>query len=416
MKLRCFILLALVLQNVLMANATIVQKLLLKNGSQLEGYISSQRPGENFTFTAERAIIYVDGSHVKSITDYEVKIADLSKDWIDWAEANDAFVGLGSNRSLTLSDVVSEDRIVRKVRILEKGAKIKYLEIGKNSYALSWDTISVLQVDKRSKTALSGINRIYKLKNGQEYEGQYVEEVPGKTLSLYRDNGVVEVFETDDVVKYSMKKINPNQDLFEQSQLVDVVLLKNKAVLKGIIIEQNFSEKLSLDNYLLIQLENGNIQNVKLADIDEYKKEENPKYKALYDVLLKENELVINREQPQLVTVEERGSFIMLSTDTCGVNIEKRGTVANVVIETRFADNVQNPSLKIVKIQSYKDKKKKINFKGFSFEDVVKASIQPVSMETSINFTTKFEYNIEGTGLYAIYKPEEKSVILFNVK
>lgn len=185
---------------------------------------------------------------------------------------------------------------------------------------------------------------------------------------------------------------------------------------KGVIIEQNFSEKSSLDNYLLIQLENGNVQNVKLADIDEYKKEENPKYKALYDVLLKEKELVINREQPQLVTVEERGSFIMLSTDTCGVNIEKKGAVANVVIETRFADNVQNPSLKIVKIQSYKDKKKKFNFKGFSFEDVVKANIQPVSMETSINFTTKFEYNIEGTGLYAIYKPEEKSVILFNVK
>ena len=57
MKLKQIFLFTLLLQTVVIANATIVQKLLLKNGSELEGYISMQRPGNDVTFTAERAII-----------------------------------------------------------------------------------------------------------------------------------------------------------------------------------------------------------------------------------------------------------------------------------------------------------------------------------------------------------------------
>ena len=44
-----------------------------------------------------------------------------------------------------------------------------------------------------------------------EYEGQYVEEVPGETMSLLRDNGVIEVFNTEEVMKDNRFKINPNQ-------------------------------------------------------------------------------------------------------------------------------------------------------------------------------------------------------------
>ena len=206
MKLKHFFFFALLLQGMTIVHATTVQKLLLKNGSELEGYISMQRPGKDFTFIAEKAIIYMPGTEIKSIVDHEVSIKQLSFGWIEWAEKNDAFEGLGDNRILILSDIITKERTISRVRILEKGAKIKYLEMNNNSYSLNWDTIAVVKAEKRLKTALTGINRIYKLENGQEYEGQYVEEVPGKTLSLYQDNGVVEVFETDKVVRYSMRK------------------------------------------------------------------------------------------------------------------------------------------------------------------------------------------------------------------
>ena len=107
MKLKHFFFFALLLQGMTIVHATTVQKLLLKNGSELEGYISMQRPGKDFTFIAEKAIIYMPGTEIKSIVDHEVSIKQLSFGWIEWAEKNDAFEGLGDNRILILSDIIT---------------------------------------------------------------------------------------------------------------------------------------------------------------------------------------------------------------------------------------------------------------------------------------------------------------------
>lgn len=416
MKLKHFFFFALLLQGMTIVHATTVQKLLLKNGSELEGYISMQRPGKDFTFIAEKAIIYMPGTEIKSIVDHEVSIKQLSFGWIEWAEKNDAFEGLGDNRILILSDIITKERTISRVRILEKGAKIKYLEMNNNSYSLNWDTIAVVKAEKRLKTALTGINRIYKLENGQEYEGQYVEEVPGKTLSLYQDNGVVEVFETDKVVRYSMRKINPSQDLFEQNELLDIVLLKDNSMLKGIIVEHNFNAKAASGNYLLLQKESGEIQSIDFSDIEEYRKEVNPKFKPLFDILLREGELVVDRQQTKTLKVEEQDSYIILPNDTCSVMIKRKQPVTEVTIETRFTDNNQNQTLEIVKAKKRMDKKKKISFFAFTYEDIVKSNIHPLSVQTSINKTTKLVYSIDNTGLYVIYNPQKKTVIPFEVK
>jgi hypothetical protein len=416
MNFKSICLIALLVQNVLCINATIAQKLILKNGSELEGYISMQRPGENFTFATERAMIFIPSPKVKSFVDHDVNIKELPASWKEWAEKNDAFVGLGDNRILVLSDIITETGIVNKVRVLERGAKIKYIEMTPNTYSLTWDTISMVKVEKRSKTALSGINRIYQLSSGMEYEGQYVEEVPGKTLSLYRDNGVVEVFNTSDVVRYSMRKINPNQNLLKQSELLDIVQLKNGTSVKGIIIEQNYKTENGENSYLLTQLEDGSTRSIKLNDIIEYRKETNLKYKPLYDILLRERELVVNRQMTKAAKITENSSGVLLEDiDTCCTVINKKQPETEIVIEARFTNEVQNRQLKIIKANKYVDKKKKVSY-GFTFENIVKTNIQPVSVETSVNNTTRMQYMISGEGLFVIYDPQAKTAISFMIK
>lgn len=403
-------------------SATITQKMILKNGSELEGYISMQRPGKNIIFTTERAVIYMPGAEVKSIVDHEVNVSELSDSWKEWAEESDSYIGLGNNKMLVLSDIVTNNGIISRVRILEKGAKIKYLELNQNSYPLNWDTIAFVKADKRRNTALSGTNRVYRLASGVEYEGQYVEEVPGKTLSLYRDNGVIEVFNTADVVKYSKRKINPNQPLFEQDELLDIVLMKDGTSSKGIIIEQNYSDVSDSDNYLLLQKEDGVTQSIKLRDVVEYKKEPNPKYSPQFDILLREGEVVINRQQTNTLAYKEEGSFIVLESDSCLVTVNS-GTF---VVETHLADDMQKPTFEIVKVSKLnktKDRQTRFSkrareqefFYGFTFEDIVKNSIQPKSVETSINKTTKIEYKIAKKGLYVIYDTQMKRVIPFRI-
>lgn len=398
------------LGGILSINAQTVQTMVLKNGSELDGYISMQKPGENFCFTTQKAQIFLFGKNVKSIVDKEFKINDLSDDWKKWAEENDAFTGIGDSRSLVLSDIITVDGPVNKVRILERGVKIKYLEMGNNSYLLSWDTISVVKAKKRISTLLTGINRVYKLSSGMEYEGQYVEEVPGKTLSLYRDNGVVEVFETKDVVKDNRKKVNPNQTLLEQSELLDIVRLNNGSSYEGIIFERNYSDSKS-GNYLLIQLEDESIQSVRLDEIVEYGKKVNSKYHPIYDIILHKNDIVINRMEGKKQEVVEEDNMIILESELNPIVIQKG---ADVIVETYLENEKESLKYKVVEIKKYQGKKKK-TYMGFSFEKLVKESIQPVSIETSVNHTTKITYQISKEGMYALFDPQSMTVIPFKI-
>lgn len=414
--------LAVLLFTALSVNATITQKIILKNGSELEGYISSQRPGENITFTTEKAVIIMPEENVHSIIEHSINIKDLPQVWQDWGKENEAFIGLGDNRILVLNDIVTKNGIINRVKILERGAKVKYLELAPNQYSLDWDNIAAVKAYKRSKTALSGVNRVYELKSGMQYEGEFVEEVPGKTLSLYRENNYVEVFETSNVIKYSIKKINPNQSLFEQSQLLDVLLLKDGSIVKGIITEQNYSIGEN-SNYMLIQLENGHTQNIGFNNVAEYRKEVNNAYNPLYDILLHPGEVVLNRKEVKFVTPKENKDGICFDDSTHFTSIKSSHSDTKITIETNL-DKVMDAQLfNAIKLEKYTDKKKtgllkseEYTYYGFSYGNFVNSAIQPISIETSVNNTTKIIFSIKARGKYVIYNSKNKTAIPFIVE
>lgn len=393
-------------------NLTVV----LKDGTELTGYISRQRPGENFTFTTSKATVLLPHNDVKSIIDSDVRVSSLSPEWREWADKNDAYEGTGDSRTLTLSDIITTNGSINRVRILEKGAKVRYLELTPNSFSLPWDTIEVVKADKRPKLMLSGVNRRYKLASGMEYEGQYVEEVPGQTMSLLRDNGVVEVFNTEDVMKDNRFKINPNQTLLEQSDLIDIVQLKNGGTHRGVIFERNYSDSDEITNdYLLIQLENGSTMSVNLADIVEYRKEKNPQYRPLTDIVLADNQAAINRNVIRWQPTKEVSGIVTVETDSLTLNITPG---SHQVITAEFhMDNAKTQQLKLIKIRKYQDKKAKSHYYGFTFEDMVKNAILPKSVETSVNGISKIEYSIPtgATGIYGVYDPLTNNIVIFKI-
>lgn len=393
------------------------QKVILKDGSELVGYISRQRPGENITFTTKSAVILMNAEKVKSIIDNQVSEKELSKEWKKWAEENDAMVEKGGNKTLLLSDIITSNGTVNRVRIIERGAKLKYLELLPNNYSLSWDTIEMIKVEPRPKLQLSGINRKYKLRSGMEYEGQYVEEIPGKTLSLYQENGVTLVFRRDEVLKDNRIKVNPNQTIFEQSDLIDIVKLKDGRFHKGIIIERNYSDTDTISNdYLLIQAENGTVQSIKLAEVLEYCKEPNLAYKPLTDVLLEKGEFMVNRKKTNPQIVQEFKNIIRLNIDSVKVVIPLENTSTELEVETKFYDDIQSSQLKLVKVKEYYDKKVKDKIYGFTYEDIVKDAISPKRIETSINDITKIVFDINEPGFYSIYNFSNNEVIIFKIE
>lgn len=400
------------------AKAVVVQKIYLKDGSVLSGYIQKQDNNGNLTFRSDNAEICLKSKDATISNEKNYNVKDLNKAWIDWAEKNEEFEGIGDNRTLLLADVTSKTKSVAKVKILERGEVVKYLEMSPNTYQIPWKNVISIKGEKRSKTALSGINRIYQLKSGMEFEGQYAEE-NDSMLTLYLNNGVRQSFKINDVVKYTFRPINPNQDIFAQSELLDVIKAKNGSETKGIIIEQNYTSAKDAENYFLVQQQSGAIQSIKLSEISETRKEENPKYDPKYDILLKEGDVVINRQEVVQVNVMERDDNIVLDSLSNKVTIVKdANNNTKVTVEYRNANGSNLETYQVVRVSKATDKKKKENYTYyyFSYRDLVNATIRPVSLETSVNHTTKAEYIVGGAGVFTLYDAKSKKAIPFIIK
>ena len=398
------------------AEAVIVQKIYLKDGSVLSGYIQKQDGNGNLTFHSDNAEICLKSKDATISNEKNYSIKDLGKAWVDWAEKNEEFEGIGDNRTLFLADVTSKTKSVARVKILERGEVVKYLEMTPNTYLIPWKEVVSIKGEPRSKTALSGINRIYQLKSGMEFEGQYAEE-NDSMLTLYLGNRVRQSFKINDVVKYTFRPINPNQDIFAQSELLDVVMSKNGAETKGIIIEQNYTSNKDAENYFLVQQQSGAIQSIKVSEIAETRKEENPKFDPKFDILLKEGDVVINRQEILMVDVKEKEENLVLDSIGSKVVIAKdANNNTKVTAEYRNAGGTNIETYQLVRVSKHTDKKGKETFYYFSYRDLVNATVRPVSLETSVNHTTKAEYIVGGQGIFALYDAKSKKAIPFTIK
>ena len=398
------------------AEAVIVQKIYLKDGSVLSGYIQKQDDNGNLTIHSDVAEICLKSSQAIISNEKNYTVGELDKNWVEWAEKNEAFEGTGNQRTLYLADVTSKSRTVAKVKIIERGELVRYLEMSPDIYTIPWKDVLAIKGEKRCKTALSGINRIFQLKSGMEFEGQYAEETDS-LLTLYLNNGIRQSFKINDVIKYTFRPINPNQDIFAQSELLNIVKTKNGNETKGIIIEQNYTSAKDSENYFLVQQPSGAIQSIKVSDILETRKEENPKFDPKFDVLLKEGEVLINRQEVVMTGITEKGENSVLDSLSEKVVIKKDPqNNTRVTVEYRNANGANIEAYQVVKVNKIENKKEKKTFYGVSYRDLVNSTIRPVSIETSVNHTTKAEYIVGGQGTFALYDAKNKKAIPFIIK
>jgi hypothetical protein len=222
---------------------------------------------------------------------------------------------------------------------------------------------------------------------------------------------MVETFDIDNVTKYFYKPLNPNQDIIEQSELVDVVRTKSSGTFRGIIVERNFADG---SNYLIIQQQTGASQMLKFADITEYTKEENSEFKPKFDILLKEGEVVINRVATDSVGVVKKGSTLILDSINHKVVVPKESGSTKIIVEYYNPKHISNDHLILVKVDKSVVKKKTTYSFSADIFDMKKFSAQ--GSETSVNNTTRVEYVIDGQGIFALYDQNNKKAMPFIVK
>jgi len=411
-------------------NAIIVQHIQLKNGTVLNGYIEKQDTKGNYTIRTENAIVCLVNSRYatkedtlrgakffKDITINKVSYAeiDVPQVWKEWADKNDAYsIDEGGKRSLILNEVSIDGQSIGLTKVLENGAKVKYIEMKPNSYSVEWKNIESIKGDMRQRQDLSGINRVYQTSNGRTFEGQFAEETD-KTLSLYID-GTIESFDINDVVKYSFKGINKDQSLIQQTPLLDIVRGKNGSECRGVIIEQNYTSKKNSENYILVQDENGSHQSIKLSDLAEIRRETNSQYTPLYDIILKEGEVQVNDSTVKKISIIEKNDKLYADSIADSTVIQRVGN--EICVAYRIKDYSDAEAFQLVKINEESVKKsKKVTSPSYyiTYKDLASSESHPTNIEKTPN-CVKATYRVHTPGIYALYDSRKKEAFILKIE
>lgn len=398
------------------AKAQIVQTMYLKNGSTLHGYLRSQKSSGSIVFSSEKAEIVVDGQKVKNITGKKVGFNSLPDEWKTYADENEL---LDKKREMTLSSI-DTGSMINNVLILEQGKIMKYIEL-KHDYALHLDDVAIVEYAPRDEMLLTGINRTLTMKSGNlvtTVTGQCIKEVPGKVICLLKEDGVVESIDMDALEKDNSIKNNPNQSIFEQSKLLDEIRTNDDGkVYTGIITERNYE----LSNYcFVITMKTGDVestQTIWMENVNEICKLPNPDYKEVRDIQLNPGQIMVNRNEAELETINENNGAFMVTPKMKRMALKLEDKELVVDIEANFKNEKDAADNYFIKTKQFsnKDKKRKDSF-YFTYRDMIESALSPIETLTSMNNTTKISYKLKEKGTYAFYNSTTKKVVVIEVQ
>lgn len=391
------------------AQEPITQKVMMNSGSEYEGYISSQVMGSNtLLFKSYCSTIVLNKNKYKNVTisTESVESSELSQTWKMWATKNKAFTSKGNREILQLSTIIADETELHNVHIKEIGEKIKYVTMNEETLRLSLDSISEIKGILRPDTILSGLDRVYELKNGNRNSGQYYGEIPKKTVKLLSEDGQVSINKID-IVKCIVKPVNKEQDIFEQSPLLDIVKMNGGQVLKGIVTEQNFVGNNQKDWFYTLMLDDKSMKILKFDDIKELAKEKNYGYKPVSDYKMKKGEYRLN---DSLLILHKLGfeetvdNCYLLKSDSTNTRELKSGK--EIVLYTNLGNEVKSDQFIIVPISEHKEKianrkkpkstkeNKQVNYE-LDLYKVLTKNVQPVKRSgPTKNGTTRFTFTV----------------------
>lgn len=413
-----------------------IESVELCDGSILEGYISEQLPGKSMTFSSCRATIVVSNKQISSIVNHSMEYASLSAEWKSWADEfakgekgitlSDIHLVAELNSKKTNADSIGANENLSgylnsfpcKVRILEKGAVIKYLDLSPQTYRLKWSDIKSVRRPRRSDLLLSGLNDVVTLKGGNErFVGEIIEQILGKQIRLLKQDKMVEVISSDQIASIRKEKLNPEQDIFEQASLLDQVYTRAGDCITGIILEQNFVNTKERKAFITILTQNGESRNVPYSDVEKYGRYINTSSKLLSDVILNDTVVMVNRREVQHTCFEQdEEDFLYAKNVDKAVMLKKDSLEEKQFFSLEVKDITDVNDYALIRAIERKEKKKDSAKIGFTYENFAIYSVRAIEQKVSVNGTRKMKFIVSDLGWYVLYLPKQKKGIILRVE
>ncbi len=412
---------------------TNAERITLKNGSVLSGYICSQIPGQDMIFKSYISEIYISDPDSYILKPYEMKVSELPDAWKKWVNENPQSVNrIGDTESVTMYDILRKEtdpsyqpstvnmndiQNLQCVRILEKGHILKCLDLKDTDYSVPASDIRLISRTTRGREILSGIIDVIETLDGKVIEGQIISQIPGDKISLATQDGLIEVIASEDIAKQKRKPLSKSQGIIEQSQFKDIIVTENGSY-TGIIIEQNF-----VDNpmFCILQDSEGKKHKVDLISVKALKKEINQDYKLIRDIILADNEFSINGHSANIVTYKPEvsqtdGDIVVVSFKREDI-VELNLSEINNQLNLRFKKRENNDfSLIMWESMNTKFKRKNTEFDmPFSYKQLVE-STKSVKRAISPNNMVELTFEVSTSGYYLLYNSRDKIGLVVYIK
>ena len=129
----------------------------------------------------------------------------------------------------------------------------------------------------------------------------------------------------------------------------------------------------------------------------------------------KDNMALINGIKVHKQSVTEIDGVLTVNTDSINAQFPKKH-ILKIIIQLEISPS-EAQQLRLVKINHYYGRKKKIKYSGFTYEDIVKNSILPSSVKVSYNGIAEIVFDGQNldNGIYAIYNPIVNNIVYFEV-
>ncbi len=386
-----------------------IEQIYMKSGSVVEGYIAEQKPGKYITIQTTKATIVVNSDSLQNRITERIPSESLSKEWKEWAKLNNKFIDNSGSKQLELSTLEFSNIKYSKVFLLEKGSIIKFLDLTPNRYKFVWGDMFRTVKRKHPENLFSGVKEILVLNDNSKINGQIIEQLPGENLKIATDKGEVLSFKFSQIKQIITEKLSNKLDLWSQIQLLDRIQVKGEdSELEGFISSRTLSKELTID------FKDGNKRTIPLSKIISYEKIPNEKYIAVYDKVLKEDEVLLNNKPAYYVELEQMNQFLIL-----GSIVSAQTVVGDTIC---VEANLKNPNVPITLVKAHVEKvilpndksKEEIPWPVITYQDLVQSQVL-ISREITPLGNVKVTFVVSEVGDYVLYIQGKEGYIVINV-
>jgi hypothetical protein len=255
--------------------------------------------------------------------------------------------------------------------------------------------------------ALNGIVDVIEMTNVSDaiYKGQIIEKVPGNLIRIKTDDGIIHSILNSNIKCLKKEKLNPNVSILDQAQFLD-----NINGTRGVVVCQDISS--SSPSIQMVD-ENESQRQFDMNDVATISNFENKKYNPMRDIVIKGQEVYVNRHQVHpIYCIKKKDKYTVIGDSLVNIPKLKLDSIGgNLIVE--MANKTGNSRISLLPISVLEVKSKEFyNIPNELFAD---GYVSIGSQSVSVNNTLRLAYKVK-KGLYAIYISDKKKFYFFEVK